>query len=111
MVSKRRFEFRGIRSLTALASQSIDISTPRLVSVQRLTPHISALNNIRDLGADSEMKRARRVEQAVAFWRNQTSFHLSPDRKLSDLVDSSVEGMPSEFRCGSPKCICCAFAR
>lgn len=65
-----------------------EISTPQLVSVQRLTPVEMA---VRDLGDDSEMRRAKRVEAAVKFWRNQSSFHLSPERKMSDVVDTSME--------------------
>lgn len=74
------------------------ISTPKLLSVHTLNPNANSVHSARDLGADSEMSRAKRVEAAVTFWRNQQSFHLSPERKLADLVETSLDGMPAEFR-------------
>lgn len=78
--------------------EDLVISTPKLISVQTLNPTQNSVNSALDLGGDSEMSKARRVEAAVAFWRNQSSFHLSPERKLRDLVDLTAENMPAEFR-------------
>ena len=44
------------------------------------------------------MAKARRVEDAVTFWRNQQSFHLEPTREFTDSVNSNMAAWPSEMR-------------
>ncbi len=44
------------------------------------------------------MAKAKRVEDALAFWMNQKSFRLSPVKQLCDTINENVETFPAEMR-------------
>lgn len=74
-----------------------------MVSAKVLTPGVE--NHVTNLGESSEMGKAKRVEQAIEFWLNQKSFHISPQKQFVDSVNRDVENFPRELRtiCSSGK--------
>ena len=44
------------------------------------------------------MAKAKRVEDAISFWQNQSSFHLEAPREFEDSVNANIAGFPHEMR-------------
>jgi hypothetical protein len=44
------------------------------------------------------MAKAKRVEDALAFWVNQRSFRLSPVRGFGENINENIETFPAEMR-------------
>jgi hypothetical protein len=61
-----------------------------------LTPTNNA--SVKPLGDSSEMAKARRVENAIMFWQNQSSFHFSPHKQFEDSINPNMGEYPSEMR-------------